>query len=587
VTDRPTAEPTADGPLALVREGWRHLQLQRPLAAWACWQRALRLAPDDPAAARALATLAVAPELPAVARAAYRFRNPEDPGRRARWDARLRAGRFGPDDLDDAASAFAGLAADDPADIDAWLNLALCQAWLGRNAEAVDALDRVVRLCAVDRPDRASDAWTLAEVLRQGTGAEALADDCRYAWLVDRPAPPGLADRWPGLHPVRLPDLAVAARRPDVERVFEWLDRPLHGPGDDPPARAAGLPRVLATVIVGPGLMRVSSPDPSAFAALGEPRYAEVALALRDARREKGPLPIAWADAALATFRYPPGLGPRARDDLARGAVEHHFENVWPHQPRQALGGRTPMAAGAASAAGDLDARSRLSAVVRYREQLGARPTHAAVYQGYPFDRLRRRLGLDPTDPTAVDPDDLSCAGGAELDAVDPATADPVRLADAFASALGLRDDARTARFAAVILGRGDLGPSALDPASVVAPLVREALRLDDAGAALEILRRARSLCDGRDAATLTVWSAEVLARAGRPGDALDAYLGLLEPGGDPQSQAGLALDGTETLLDHEYPDHALSLLDAASAEGWPDPAAKRRAASLRDRAGR
>jgi len=82
VTDRPTAEPTADGPLALVREGWRHLQLQRPLAAWACWQRALRLAPDDPAAARALATLAVAPELPAVARAAYRFRNPEDPGRR-------------------------------------------------------------------------------------------------------------------------------------------------------------------------------------------------------------------------------------------------------------------------------------------------------------------------------------------------------------------------------------------------------------------------------------------------------------------------------------------------------------------------
>ena len=35
------------------------------------------------------------------------------------------------------------------------------------------------------------------------------------------------------------------------------------------------------------------------------------------------------------------------------------------------------------------------TAVVRLREQVGSRPSARALYQGYPFDRLRRRLGLD------------------------------------------------------------------------------------------------------------------------------------------------------------------------------------------------
>ena len=73
------------------------------------------------------------------------------------------------------------------------------------------------------------------------------------------------------------------------------------------------------------------------------------------------------------------------------------------------------------------------------------------LYQGYPFDRLRRRLGLELVYPSAVDMQDLGCASGAELDLLDLATLDDSRLVEAFTSAAGLRDDARE---------RGDSRPS-------------------------------------------------------------------------------------------------------------------------------
>ena len=40
--------------LPLVQAGWRHLQRQRPVAAWASWNAALQLSPDDPAARQAI-----------------------------------------------------------------------------------------------------------------------------------------------------------------------------------------------------------------------------------------------------------------------------------------------------------------------------------------------------------------------------------------------------------------------------------------------------------------------------------------------------------------------------------------------------
>ena len=134
------------------------------------------------AAQQALATLESASDLPLAARTAYRFREPADPARRSAWDDRMRD--QSDHDLDATADVFGRLAAEDPTDSAAWYNRALCLAWMGKNLEAIGCLDRVVGLEAERAFDLAVDAWTLAEVLRQGGGAETLADDLRFACTI-------------------------------------------------------------------------------------------------------------------------------------------------------------------------------------------------------------------------------------------------------------------------------------------------------------------------------------------------------------------------------------------------------------------
>jgi hypothetical protein len=449
-----------DEALALVHEGWRHLRLQRPLAAWASWQRALRVAPEGRAAREALDRLAAAEELPAAARAVYRFRTPRGDDRRALWDARLR--RQGLEDLDAAADAFGGLADADPMDAASRYNQALCLAWRGRNAEAVAALDRVVVLEAADRDDAAEDSWTLAEILRQGAGAEPLADDFSHsltiAWPVEDGEPTALAS--PGLiRPVPNPP-DPAAGLPDA-RVYEWLDRPMPAPSAG--LTADDLPRVLAGVVHAAGMLRLSTPNPrgrheDAFArALGDRSHPS--------RWEATPLPLGLLDAALWTFRFPPGLDGETRRRLTREAVEAYFEAEWIHlgrlglgphpaAPVDVVGAPSPLEAGRRAAEGDAVARARLAAVIRVREQLSARPRTALLYAGYPFDRLRRRVGLEPVDPTTIDPADVSCMSSVELRRLDPAALDTHTLADAYRSALSLLDETVVARMAAGLTQR-------------------------------------------------------------------------------------------------------------------------------------
>jgi tetratricopeptide (TPR) repeat protein len=446
--------------LALVHEGWRHLRLQRPLAAWASWQRALRVDPEDRAAREALDRLSSAEELPAAARVIYRFRTPRGDNHRALWDVRLRG--QGLEDLDAAAAAFAALAAADPTDAAAHYNVALCLAWRGRNAEAVAALDRVVSLEAADHGDDAVDAWTLAEILRHGAGAEALADDFSHSltitWSAEDADPTALAAS--GLIRQVPSPLDPAAGLPDA-RVYEWIDRPMPEPSAS--LTADDLPRVLASVVQTAGTLRLSTANPSG-------RHEDAfTRALGDrglpSRWEATPLPLGLLDAALWTFRFPPGLDEQARQRLAREAVEAYFEAEWIHLGRLGLGPHpgapvgvvstcSPLEAGRRAAEGDAGTRVRLEAVIRVREQLGVRPRAALLYAGYPFDRLRRRVGLEPNDPTTFDPADVSCMGSVELGRLDPAALDPHTLADSYRSALALLDDTVVARMAAAMAQR-------------------------------------------------------------------------------------------------------------------------------------
>ncbi len=447
--------PSLDGPsTALIQEGWNHLQSQRPLAAWGSWQRALRADPDSVAAQQAIAALESASDLPLAARTAYRFREAVDPARRATWDDAMRG--LSDQNLDATADLFGRLATVDPSDTAAWYNRALCLAWMGMNLEAIGCLDRVVALEAERAFDLAVDAWTLAEVLRQGGGAETLADDLRFActmtWKSDNTS-------WLLLS---FPKSSASPRPARQGQGRKTFPRSRCSSGSIGRSRAS-----LITTVPQPRrrwswrasmsaaqTLRLSSPRVENLERVEEFLFPRLENGAGSVRREASPLPLPFLDADVWIFRVPPGLDPDLADQLSRESVEQYFENHWIHRPRHGLDDRSPLGAGLEASRGDAVARAKLTAVVRLREQLGNRPSALLLYQGYPFDRLRRRLGLELVYPNAVDLQDLGCASGLELDRLDPATLDDSRLVEAFTSAAGLRDDARTARLTSELFKR-------------------------------------------------------------------------------------------------------------------------------------
>jgi hypothetical protein len=581
--------------MALVHEGWDHLKAGRPLAARASWQRALRLDGGSPAAAQALATLESAADLPAAARSVYRLRPPSDSARRAAWDRRLRGltgagagddeGRGGSGDADLAAmaDAFGLLATEGPPDPAAWFNRALCLAWLGSNREAVASLDHAVALEATSVPDRAVEAWTLAELLRQGGGAEDLADDVRFSCTIDWD--PAETAAWLAEFPEirRLPTPQAPGTEPgpafQVE-IFEWPDQQIPESGEARPDRlapATELPIVLATAFVDRSsrMLRLSSPRVDTLQQAEERLLSRIGAdavprpiggdhgngaRATSIRREAAPLPLPFLDADVWTVRIPGGQDPSRAEDLRREWVEHYYEDIWIHRPRQGLGGLSPLSAAGASNRGNAVIRARLAAIVDFREQLASRPSAQRLYQGYPFDRLRRRLGLEPAEPAAVDPADLSCAAPRELAALDPSALDDHRLAEAVASAAGLRDDSITSPLATELLRR-PVPIAGVHLVGAVSPLVRRAMGAGDPDSALGWIERARPLADAHTAELLDLWRAEILARADRPEEALVAFRALIRPDG---AGAPIALDAAETQIDNRHFDQARPLLYAA-----------------------
>ncbi|WZO97160.1 hypothetical protein EP7_004182 [Isosphaeraceae bacterium EP7] len=554
-----------DDLLNLVHRGWDHLRLQRPLAAWACWQRALRLNPENVAATEALDRLSTAPDLPALARSALAFQNPRDPARRSRWDKALRGRDVS--DLEVAAAAFGELAGG--RDAQAAYNQALCFAWLGRNLDAIDALDVVVQLLADADFAFATHAWALSDLLRQGAGAEDVADDLNYAVQVVGPIDSDEVLEFAAEHGaarlVRTPGAAeIGVAGTGETRVFEWLDRPF---GEDLHAATGveDIPRLLAMGVASSGSLRFSSPEPLGLDEAIEALDEVGMFAGCDVERSATPLQLTLLDAAVWSFRLPEGLEAEHRGPLYRAEVEHYYESIWIRRARHGLDGLTPLEASRRAVGGDATLRAKLAGVILMREQLGDRPRTAALYQGYPFDRLRRRLSVPLRDPTAVEGADESCLGPEELDALDPATLEVARLADAFASAEALRDDIRSARFADEVLLRPASIAAGASLQAAAATLVRLALAADDPDLALDQIDRAIAVDaaeqGGRMFKVLTIWKAEVYARSGEPEAASRVYSEVLEA--DPNDVA-TAVDGAETLIDNDEEEAARTLLDIA-----------------------
>ena len=351
--------------------------------------------------------------------------------------------------------------------------------------------------------------------------------------------------------------------------LFEWLDRRVpdeSAPDAGIPSGAGDLPVVLASVALNRSsrTLRLSSPRVETLRQAEEVLFPRLGLDPGSARREAAPLPLPFLDADVWTVRVPQGLEPARADGLLRDWVEHFYENLWIHRARQGLNDLSPLAAAHQAQQGDPILRAKLAAVVGFREQLGSRASALRLYQGYPFDRLRRRLGLEPSDPAAIDPLDLTCASPWELDRLEPSTLDDYRLVEAVASSAGLREDVRArAPLAAELLRRRPREIAALDLADAVSALVRPAMARNDCDAALGWIDRARPLGDPRTASLLGVWRAEILARTGRPDGALSAYRTLVRAD-DPAAGAVMALDAAESLLDNGHVDQARSLLEIA-----------------------
>jgi tetratricopeptide (TPR) repeat protein len=564
------ATSTPNETLALVHEGWNHLMSQRPLAAWGTWQRALRRDPESASARQALQTLESAPDLPLVARKVHRFRKPTSESQRARWDHALRLGAS--EELTDAIDRFRALTDEAPEDAAAWYNLGLCLAWSGDDRRAIDCLDRATTLDAEGEQKRAVEAWALAEILRQGGGAETLADDLRYActfpWESENT--PQFEAHVPELRRIPTPRDPTRSDHHAVElEVLEWLDRPFPAAGSV--RTEVDLPRVLATVYIGEGTLRLSSPRVDTLEQVEERLRRLMGGELPPGERVAAPLPLPFLDADVWTTRMPEGIDRELAHGLTREAVESYYENTWIHRPRQSLDGLSPLAASLDARRGDAVARSKLEAVVLVREQLGGRPSAAALYQGYPFDRLRRRLGLEMVHPELVDPHDVSCASLPELQQIQPEDLDDPRLADAFHSAAGLRDDSLTARFAEELVHRASPLLGQLDLSAVYAPLVRQAMQRRDTSQALTWLEQARDGAGEALRRSFDTWRAEILARCRRPEAAAQIYRELVEGSSSP---AQTCLDAGETLLDQGHREHARGFLtqarDLARSENLP-----------------
>lgn len=522
------------------------LASQRPHAAWAIWQSVLSQNPDDPAARAAMDTLAASPDLPEVARKPLRFLPPENESARLRWDTVLRAqfaGAEAPNSADPAAAAlaFKALLETDPNDASATWNLAVCQAWMGWNSSAVETLDRFVNIAHDKMPDRASDAWTLAELLRHGAGSEDLADSVKLSVAVPSGVTAhGLAAKEIALafgslvtYASKNSDSSELSNSPSSQDfAADIVDRPSQNADDTFMA-------VIASVVSSEGSARFSAPaSPSAGLffreAIDQWRFLEESE--RPTKIDVTVLPIAMLDAAAFRFRLPDNLPDNLKERLTLEGVAAFFESEWIEQPRYGLAGRTPLDASSDSHPGT---KVRLEGIIQFLEQLSRRPGRQSLYGNYDFDRLRYRLGL--TSPPGKDDAKgearhkaLSLYDPDHVRGLKPESLKPEDLAVAWKTAFAVHDDATALRLGQFIAEKSPAALAGLSMADFVAPFLRrwlsEGYESDSGREWLDFaMKTDAELHAGRDMHRLLEWKAELATRRGDTESALQAWQAACE----------------------------------------------------------
>ncbi|QDU63565.1 hypothetical protein Pan216_44460 [Planctomycetes bacterium Pan216] len=419
----------------------------RPLAAWASWQQALKIQPDNEGALEFIEKFIRSNNLlPKAARTGLMLRSPDELSvfneeRREKWDAALKLDRDA--NLDELATTYAFLAEDDKFDRAAWYNLALVRAWLGRNLEAIEALDHYASL-ETDR-ELAADAWHLGEILRVGAGAEEVSDNIHHVVTYRVPEPEAFFEL---LQKVKC---TVVVKSPEGHHSLHWMDREVDQEPSDVPL-VGGPPKQLAQVFIIPGEVHIVATTESNLRRVRDQFEEALFDTVHYAEELTRPGSLQTLDAEPFLIFHETSSSPEEQRKRAFESVKHYFEVDWIHRPLKALGGLSPIDAAASE-----KLHAKLEGVIRFRER-----NYERYEVGYSFDRLRNKLGL-PSDITLDEenPEDVSALSAKQLADLVPAELSDEDLQGAYRTANSLDSPQMALIFAEEMVARESLAAKA------------------------------------------------------------------------------------------------------------------------------
>ena len=440
-------DPNAAGILAQIQvEIFEcEMKLNHPIAAHAAVELAARLDPANEKLRQGINTVFGKgnPNLPSSAVQIYAFKTlpaSAGPERRAAWDAALKSAATGR--LTDATKAFEQLTQGDAVEAAAWYNLGLCQAWLGANAAAVDALDRYVTLEADET--QAAQAWALAEVLRFGQGMEDRADVVEYTIAFGLRDPQAFVG---ALGELEKAGLLTGARVNEEEGVLSAiiLEKPL--PALTPELQAKQNYKTGAYVAMMGNFVRLWNVNRESLDAAFKYFQQTIPAVVAEMQTVRGP--AKFIEAMSEGIGFPlNAASPEEAASRMRAGFEKFFEEVWMHRPLKSLNGVPPI-----DAAGHGVLKKKLRGVLQFLRECGELTKYP-----YDFDRLAGKLGLMETvaapkaDVAAGAKVDIAVLSAADLAALDIDSLGAADLDQAYQAALKLDARELAGKFAAVLV---------------------------------------------------------------------------------------------------------------------------------------